>query len=49
MLQAFNGVVEQATEDELANASVGADRSGLYSCPQNGVALAVLDKLIARG
>ncbi len=49
VLQAFDGVVEQATEDELANAAAAADRAGLYSCPQTGVALAVLDKLIARG
>jgi threonine synthase len=49
VLQQFDGVVEQATEDELANAAAAADRAGLYSCPQTGVALAVLYKLIARG
>lgn len=49
VLRAFDGVVEQATEDELANAAAAADRAGLYSCPQTGVALAVLVKLIARG
>ena len=48
-LRAFEGVVEQATEDELANAAAQADRAGLYSCPQTGVALAVLLKLIERG
>jgi threonine synthase len=42
-------VVEQATEGELANAAARADRAGLYSCPQTGVALAVLFKLVARG
>jgi threonine synthase len=41
--------VEQATEDELANAAACADRTGLYCCPHTGVALAVLNKLIARG
>jgi threonine synthase len=49
VLRAFDGVVEQATEDELANAAARADRAGLYSCPQTGVALAVLFKLVERG
>jgi len=44
-LQAFDGVVEQATEDELANAAVLADQTGLYACPHTGVALAALMKL----
>ena len=45
VLQAFDGIVEQATDDELANASARADRTGLYCCPQTGVALAVLERL----
>ena len=49
MLWAFEGVVEQASEDELANAAARADRAGLYCCPQTGVALAVLFKLVKRG
>jgi threonine synthase len=49
VLQAFDGVVEQATEDELANACAVADRTGLYACPHTGVALSVLMKLAARG
>lgn len=49
VLRAFEGVVEQASEDELANAAARADRAGLYSCPQTGVALAALFKLIERG
>ncbi|MGQ9517082.1 MAG: threonine synthase [Anaerolineae bacterium] len=49
VLRQFNGVVEQATEDELANAAARADRTGLYTCPHTGVALAVLFKLIERG
>jgi threonine synthase len=49
VLRALEGVVEQATEDELANAAGRADRAGLYSCPQTGVALAVLFKLVERG
>jgi len=49
VLKAFDGVVEQASEDELANAAARADRVGLYTCPQTGVALAALLKLIDRG
>jgi threonine synthase len=48
-LQRFDGIVEQATEDELANASARADLTGMYSCPHTGVALAVLFKLVERG
>jgi threonine synthase len=48
-LSQFNGIVEQATEDELANAAARADRTGMYSCPHTGVALAVLFKMIERG
>ena len=47
-LKEFNGVVEQASEEELANASAMADRTGLYCCPHTGVALAVLIKLIEK-
>ncbi len=49
VLHQFEGVVGQATEDELADAAAQADRAGLYACPQTGVALAVLFKLIERG
>ncbi len=48
-LRAMNGVVEQATEDELADACARADRSGLYACPHTGVAIASALKLRARG
>ena len=48
-LKRFNGMVEQATEEELANAAARADRSGMFNCPHTGVALAVLEKLAARG
>ncbi len=48
-LVAFDGLVEQATEDELANAAARADRTGMYACPHTGVALAVLIKLVERG
>ncbi len=48
-LKAFDGVVEIATEAELADASALADRDGLFTCPHTGVALAALTKLAARG
>ncbi|HEY8548830.1 MAG TPA: threonine synthase [Vicinamibacterales bacterium] len=48
-LQAYDGIVEQATEEELANAAAAADRTGMFNCPHTGVALAVLQKLVARG
>jgi len=48
-LRAMNGVVEQATEEELADACARADRTGLYACPHTGVALACLFKLRDRG
>ena len=47
-LQRFDGIVEQATENELADASARADRTGMFNCPHTGVALAVLEKLVAR-
>jgi len=48
-LKACDGVVEKATEAELADASALADRDGLFTCPHTGVALAALAKLAARG
>ena len=48
-LHAMRGVVEQATEQELADACARADRTGLYTCPHTGVALACLFKLRAKG
>ncbi|HEV3190622.1 MAG TPA: threonine synthase [Polyangiaceae bacterium] len=48
-LRAMNGVVEQATEEELADACARADLTGLYACPHTGVALACLFKLRDRG
>jgi len=44
-----NGIVEQATENELAAASAEADLTGMFTCPHTGVALAVLKKLIQQG
>ncbi len=48
-LQRHDGIVEQATETELADAAARADRTGMYNCPHTGVALAVLIKLLAQG
>ena len=48
-LEALDGVVEQATEQELSDAAARADRAGAYADPHTGVALAVLEKLVARG
>jgi threonine synthase len=48
-LAAMNGVVEQASEEELAEAAARADRTGMYTCPHTAVALAALEKLTARG
>ena len=48
-LQRYDGIVEQATESELAEAAARADRTGMFNCPHSGVALAVLIKLRARG
>jgi threonine synthase len=49
VLGKLEGVVEQATEQELADAAARADRTGLYACPHTGVALAALFKSISRG
>ena len=48
-LQRHRGIVEQASEAELAQAAARADRTGMYNCPHTGVALAALIKLRERG
>jgi threonine synthase len=48
-LKNFGGAVEQASEDELADACAQADLSGLFTDPHTGVALAALIKLAQRG
>ncbi len=47
-LEEMNGLVEQASEEELCEAAARADRTGMYTCPHTAVALAVLEKLLAR-
>jgi threonine synthase len=49
ILRQFNGIVEQATEDELADAAALGDRTGMFNCPHTGVALAALLKLLKAG
>ncbi len=44
-----NGIVEQVTEAELANAANQADRFGFFNDPQTGVALAATAKLVRSG
>jgi len=48
-LVACDGIVEQASEAELANASARADLTGMFNCPHTGVALACLEKLVQAG
>ena len=48
-LREFGGVVEQASEQELADAAALGDRAGLLVDPHTGVALAALTKLKKAG
>jgi threonine synthase len=48
-LAAMDGIVEQATEEELCDAAARADRTGLYVCPHTAVALAATEKLVRAG
>jgi threonine synthase len=48
-LKQFDGIVEQASEEELADAVALGDRTGMFNCPHTGVALAVLIKLLKAG
>ena len=45
----YNGIVEEVSEQELADAAHRADRTGLYCCPHTGVALGALFKLREKG
>ena len=46
-LKETNGLVEEATEEELMDAAAEADLTGMFNCPHTGVALAALKKLRA--
>ncbi|HKQ33192.1 MAG TPA: threonine synthase, partial [Thermodesulfobacteriota bacterium] len=48
ILKEFDGIVEQASEDELSNACALVDRTGTFNCPHTGVALAAFLKLQER-
>lgn len=48
ILKKFDGIVDQASEEELSDAAARADRTGLFNCPHTGVALAVLIKMVER-
>jgi threonine synthase len=49
VLRQFEGIVEQATEAELADACAMGDMTGMFNCPHTGVALAALIKLLKSG
>ena len=48
-IQRYDGIVEEATEAELAEECARADRTGLFNCPHTGVALAAMRKLVDAG
>jgi threonine synthase len=48
-IQRYDGIVEQASESEIAEEAARADRTGLFNCPHTGVALAATRKLVERG
>ena len=47
-LREFDGIVEQASEQELADAAALVDKTGTFNCPHTGVALAAFLKLKER-
>lgn len=48
ILRRFDGIVEQASEEELSHASAMVDRTGTFNCPHTGVAIAVFLKLLEK-
>ncbi|XVE51897.1 hypothetical protein DITRI_Ditri02bG0077700 [Diplodiscus trichospermus] len=48
-LKNSNGIVEEATEEELMDATAQADSTGMFTCPHTGVALTALSKLRRSG
>jgi len=48
-LKRYDGIVEQASEAEIADSCARADRTGLFNCPHTGVALAAMEKLVKAG
>ncbi len=49
ILRQFDGIVMDATEQELADAAALGDTTGMFNCPHTGVALAAMLKLIKAG
>ncbi len=49
VLRACDGVVVQATDEQLADAVARADATGFYACPQTGVALSAVEQLAHDG
>lgn len=48
-LKNSDGIVEEASEEELMDAAALADLKGMFICPHTGVALAALTKLRSKG
>ena len=48
-IRQFDGLVMDATEQELADAAALGDTTGMFNCPHTGVALAALIKLLKSG
>ena len=48
ILRSFDGIVEQANEDELASASAKVDLTGTFNCPHTGVAITAFEKLVKK-
>ncbi len=48
-LKQFDGIVADASEQELADAAALGDTTGMFTCPHTGVALAALIKLLKAG
>ena len=48
ILQEFDGIVEQASEDELASSTAKVDLTGTFNCPHTGVAITAFEKLVKK-
>ena len=48
ILKELNGVVEQVSEEQLANSTAIGDLHGFFNCPQTGVALGAFINLIEK-
>jgi threonine synthase len=48
ILKMFDGIVEHASEEELANAAARVDLTGTFNCPHTGVAISAFEKLVKK-